>query len=85
MNRIRKGNLKDEILFFDEHINQKDINYDDSLLDELNEHEPKHFWFRSRKEKICNFFNDFIDRKSKILEIIIIHVEKEKLSIWLLR
>jgi 2-polyprenyl-3-methyl-5-hydroxy-6-metoxy-1,4-benzoquinol methylase len=59
----------DGIKVFDESINLNHEDYNAKGLDNLYRQEEKHFWFLSRKSFILQNFNNYIDRKEKIIEI----------------
>jgi 2-polyprenyl-3-methyl-5-hydroxy-6-metoxy-1,4-benzoquinol methylase len=60
---------KNGIHVFDSDLDSSMSTYDERLITEQEKKECIHFWFSMRKNKICNFFENNIDKKMKILEV----------------
>jgi 2-polyprenyl-3-methyl-5-hydroxy-6-metoxy-1,4-benzoquinol methylase len=61
--------INDDILIFNPEIDTEHIDYNVSGLDVLCEMEKKHFWNQARLKFVQNYFNKFIKKDSKILEV----------------
>ena len=66
---IREFVTRDQIFVFDSGMDPSRSVYDARLLQDQENTESKHFWFRTRRDKICRLFNEKIEKKEKILEI----------------
>jgi SAM-dependent methyltransferase len=65
----RDYSLEEEIYIFDSDLDSSQSVYDSRYLKDLEELESKHFWFQTRKDKICGFFEKNIKKESRILEL----------------
>ncbi len=65
----REFTEKEQIAVFDSGLNSSLSIYDSRLLKDQEDTESKHFWFKTRRDKICRFFEKKIQREEKILEI----------------
>lgn len=66
---IKPYQEKEGILIFDSVLDESLSTYDAHHLDVLEKAETYHFWFQNRCAKICCIFDDFVPKKSRILEI----------------
>jgi 2-polyprenyl-3-methyl-5-hydroxy-6-metoxy-1,4-benzoquinol methylase len=69
MSLIRKYKTKDNILIFDSDMDPSLSAYDSHLLGDLEDMESKHFWFKTRRDKITQLFQQKIEKNMRILEI----------------
>ncbi|NGX50434.1 MAG: Ubiquinone biosynthesis O-methyltransferase [Chlamydiae bacterium] len=66
---LRNFSESDGILIFDKSLDERFSTYDPDHLDRIEEAESHHFWFSSRREKICQAFDQFVEKDARILEI----------------
>jgi len=66
---IREYKVRENIVIFDSHMDPSRSGYDARLLKDQEDKESKHFWFRTRRDKICSFFQRNVEKKARILEI----------------
>ncbi len=68
MPKIRNYRENDGILVFDSDLDHRST-YDESHLEILEKAEQTHFWFSARRDKICELFEQHIDKNCSILEL----------------
>jgi len=66
---IRTYEKKEDISIFDVELDTTFSNYNASHLEILNQVEPSHFWFKCRKEKICQTVEKYAQKNGQILEV----------------
>lgn len=66
---IRTHQKKEDVLLFDEFLDASLSTYDSHHLEHLFEAELRHFWFKSRRDKICQTFLKHVKNTDKILEV----------------
>ena len=66
---LRTFQKKNSVLVFDSALEESLSTYESSHLDVLAEAEKSHFWFKNRREKICQTFKKFVPKNARILEI----------------
>ncbi len=66
---IRSYVVQDNIQIFDSHLDPSRSSYDSYHLKECADAEASHFWFKTRRDKICRLFQQKINKSSRILEI----------------
>jgi len=66
---MREYKEKDRILIFDEVQDEQLSTYDPRHLEELVKAESYHFWFTTRRDKVCSIFNNHVGKECRILEI----------------
>lgn len=66
---IRDYSIKENIYIFDSDLDPSRSVYDAHHLQDLENMESNHFWCKTRRDKICQFFEQKIDKKARILEI----------------
>ncbi len=66
---IRDFQEKEGIWIFDSPIDTNLSTYNASHLKILAEIEERHFWFKTRRDKICQIFQSYVAKPAKILEI----------------
>ncbi len=59
----------DDIVIFNPEMDEKCNDYDSSGLDVLHKVENSHFWFLQRKKVIKYFFNRYVSKVDKVIEI----------------
>ena len=69
MTITRTFQVKENILIFDQALDAKLSTYDSGHLDALDKAESSHFWFRTRRDKICKIFSRYVKRGDRILEV----------------
>jgi 2-polyprenyl-3-methyl-5-hydroxy-6-metoxy-1,4-benzoquinol methylase len=60
---------KDGILIFDQQLDERFSTYNSQHLDQIKQAESSHFWFASRRDKICKTFDKYVEKNARILEI----------------
>lgn len=65
---IRDYRQENGILVFDSDLDHRS-KYDEYHLEILDKAERNHFWFSSRRDKICQIFEETVDKKCSILEL----------------
>ncbi len=66
---VRPYQEKNDVLIFDSALEESLSTYVASHLDVLAEAEKSHFWFKNRREKICQTFQRHVPTNARILEI----------------
>jgi SAM-dependent methyltransferase len=66
---LRAYQEKNAVLVFDSALEESLSTYESSHLDILAKAEKSHFWFKNRREKICQTFKRFVPKNARILEI----------------
>lgn len=69
MSYTRKFYQEEGLLIFDPELDNRCSTYDAKHLDVLENTEESHFWFKNRRHKICNIFEAYVPKSSRILEI----------------
>lgn len=66
---LRNYEEKEGVFVFDFQLDHQLSTYESKHLDLLEEIESDHFWFKNRREKICQIFLKYVNKTARILEI----------------
>jgi hypothetical protein len=66
---IRDFSMKEDIFVFDSDLDPSRSVYSSRHLQDVEDKESSHFWFQTRRDKICHLFEHKIDKSARILEI----------------
>lgn len=69
MPEIREHEERDGIKFFNPDVAADHADYPSTGIDNLRKFEAEHFWFRARAQFIMDYFEFYVDRQARILDI----------------
>ena len=64
-----KAEIKKGVIIFNPKIDENFPDYDPKALDIFYRYEKNHFWFKARRDLICDVFRDFVGRRETVIEI----------------